>query len=40
MVWFVPEKAVDEALAIARGKGFTVGVIGEVVPGHRDVRIH
>ena len=40
MVWFVPEKAVDQALEIARGKGFTVGVIGEVVPGHRDVRVH
>lgn len=40
MVWFVPPKAVDQALEIARGKGFTAGVIGEVVPGHRDVRIH
>lgn len=38
MVWFVPPKAVDQALEIARGKGFTAGVIGKVVPGHRDVR--
>ena len=39
MVWFVPQKAADEALAIARNNGFTAGIVGEVVPGHRDVRV-
>ena len=35
MVWFVPQKAADEALAIARNNGFTAGIVGEVVPGLR-----
>ena len=39
MVWFVPQQAVERSLAIARGCGFTVDVIGEVVPGHRDIRV-
>ena len=39
MVWFVPQKTADEALAIARNNGFTAGIVGEVVPGHRDVRV-
>ncbi len=39
MVWFVPPAAVERSLAIARGCGFTVDVIGEVVPGHREVRV-
>ena len=39
MVWFVPQKAANEALAIARNNGFTAGIVGEVVPGHRDVRV-
>ncbi len=40
MVWFVPPTAVEDALRITRAAGFTSGVIGEIVPGHRDVRIH
>lgn len=40
MVWFVPPAQVDRSLEIIRGKGFTAGVVGEVVPGHGDVRVH
>ncbi|MDD3885675.1 MAG: phosphoribosylformylglycinamidine cyclo-ligase [Victivallaceae bacterium] len=39
MVWFVPADQADKAVAIGRGQGFTAAVIGEVVPGHGDVRI-
>ena len=39
MVWFVPANAADEAVEIGRSKGFTTGIIGEIIPGHRDVRI-
>ena len=37
MVWFVPAKDVDAALAICERTGFKAGVIGELIPGNRKV---
>lgn len=39
MVWFVPKRAADRALAVIRGQGFTAEVAGEVVAGGRRVKI-
>ena len=39
MVWLVPPRAVDRALELIRAQGFVADVCGEVVPGHREVRI-
>ncbi len=39
MVWFVPETQADQALKLALGAGFTAGIVGEIVPGHKDVRV-
>ena len=40
MVWFVPKAAADRAVAVCRESGFTADVIGEVVSGHKNVKIH
>ena len=39
MVWFVPKDAQEAALDIIRGAGFTADVIGDVVPGKKDVQV-
>ncbi len=39
MVWFVPAAAKDRALRICAETGFDAQVIGEVVPGNRDVTV-
>ncbi len=39
MVWFVPKDAQEAALDVIRGAGFTADVIGDVVPGKKDVQV-
>ncbi len=39
MVWFVPAAQAELALKQALGAGFTAGIVGEIVPGHKDVRV-
>ena len=39
MVWFVPAPQAELALKQALGAGFTAGIVGEIVPGHKDVRV-
>jgi phosphoribosylformylglycinamidine cyclo-ligase len=39
MVWFVPKDAQESALEVIRNAGFTADVIGEVVPGKKDVQV-
>ena len=39
MVWFVPKEAQEAGLEIIRNAGFTADVIGEVVPGQKDVQV-
>ena len=39
MVWFVPKDAQDASIEIIRNAGFTADVIGEVVPGKKDVQV-
>ena len=39
MVWFVPGNAAERALAMIRGAGFTAEVIGEAVPGAKNVEV-
>ena len=39
MVWFVPAAQAELALKQALGAGFTAGIVGEIVPGQKDVRV-
>ncbi len=39
MVWFVPPEAVAKAMEICRGQDFAAAVIGEVLPGDKEVEI-
>lgn len=39
MVWFVPQSAAPQALAICRECGFTAAICGEVIPGDRTVYV-
>lgn len=39
MVWFVPAREQEQALKICRESGFVANVIGEVVPGNKEVWI-
>ena len=37
MVWFVPPKDADKAIAIAQAQGIPASIIGEATPGNKKV---